>query len=222
MGGNRRWPNGAPCCGGPCTTTPLAVHVAHRVWVAAGRCGADEQGCVPAMAVTIVADAMMISSTGSTTTARNLAAGLPGPASRRCRVTGAGEQDPPGPAGPARRAAATTVAGAVRGGELLVPGQPGKDLNLEAMRGSDAFSAVSIPLRMRSWQAGKLISLLLSVQSSPSGPGSQGRAEYCVTSRPSQLSLPSQRKTCVDVRKHLALGRSDLVTALSTATAGEV
>jgi hypothetical protein len=29
-------------------------------------------------------------------------------------------------------------------------------------------------------------------------------------------------QTCVDVRKHLALGRSDLVTALSTATAGEV
>jgi hypothetical protein len=67
-----------PVLPGLCTATPLAAHVAHRVWVAAGRCGADEQGCVPAMAVTTVADAMMVSSTGSTTTARNPAAGRPG------------------------------------------------------------------------------------------------------------------------------------------------
>src|SRR5690349_13620276 len=67
-----------PVLWGPGTTTLLAVHVAHRVWAAAGRCGADEQGRVPAMAVTAVADAMMISSTGSTTAARNLAAGRPG------------------------------------------------------------------------------------------------------------------------------------------------
>ena len=64
-----------PVLWGPCTTIPLAAHVAHRVWTTAARRGAGAQGCVPAIALTTVADAMTISSTGSTTTARNRAAG---------------------------------------------------------------------------------------------------------------------------------------------------
>jgi hypothetical protein len=72
-----------------------------------------------------------------------------------------------------------------------------KIANLEARRGSHALSALSIPLRMRSWQAGKLISLLLFHPAFAWCPDGQARAECCVTSGPSQLSLPSQRKTCV-------------------------
>ena len=52
----------------------LAAHVAHRVSATAGRRDAGAQVCVRAMAAT-VADAIIISSTGSTTTLRNLAAG---------------------------------------------------------------------------------------------------------------------------------------------------
>jgi hypothetical protein len=72
-----------------------------------------------------------------------------------------------------------------------------KIANLEARRGSPALSAFSIALRTRSWQAGKLISLLLFCSALASGPGSQGRAGRCVTSGPYPLSLPSQRKTCM-------------------------
>ena len=73
-----------PVLWGPCTTTPLAAHVAHRVWVAAGRCGADEQGCVPAMAVASYSNLAFKTNRPSSIKAlsRNYAVGAPasGPA----------------------------------------------------------------------------------------------------------------------------------------------
>jgi hypothetical protein len=174
------------------------VHVAHRVSVAAGRRDAGAQLCVRAMAAATVADAIMSSSTGSTTTARNLAAGRIAAMPRdRDRDRGKKRKRHARPAlASTRRSHGCGMSCSVRGSSSSRVSRV-KIANLEAMRGSQVLSAFSILLRVRSWRAGKLISLLLSVLPSPGGRDSQGRAGYCVTSGPCQLSLPSQRKTCV-------------------------
>jgi hypothetical protein len=171
------------------------VHVAHRVSVAAGRRDAGAQLCVRAMAAATVADAIMSSSTGSTTTARNLAAGRIA-AMPRDRDRGKRKRHARPALASTRRSQGCGMSCSVRGSSSSRVSRV-KIANLEAMRGSHVLSAFSILLRVRSWRAGKLISLLLSVLPSPGGRDSQGRAGYCVTSGPCQLSPPSQRKTCV-------------------------
>jgi hypothetical protein len=147
----------------PCTTTVrLSAHVAHRVSVAGGRRGAVAQDCVPAMAVTTVADAIAMSRTGSTTAARNLAAGRPGARTAvlpRDRGRGKRKRNARPAFVSARRSQVCGMSCSVRGISSSLVSRA-NIANLEARRGSRALSAFSIPLRMRSWQAGKLIPLL--------------------------------------------------------------
>jgi len=131
------------------------------------------------------------------TTARNLVAGRPGAraaAMPRGRGRGKNQRNArPAPAS-TRRSQGCGMSCSVRGRSSPLARRV-KIANLEARRGSPALSVFSIALSMRSWQAGKLISLLLFCSARAQWPRSQGRAGRCVTSGPYPLSLPSQRKT---------------------------
>jgi hypothetical protein len=140
----------------------------------AGRRDAGAQECVPAMAVATVADAMTISNTGSTTAARNREAGRIA-ATPRAWGRGKRKRHARPVLASTRRSQGCGVSCSVRGKSSPRVSRL-KIANLEAKRGSPFLSASSILLRMRSWQAGKLISTLLSVEASPGGRDSQGRA----------------------------------------------
>jgi hypothetical protein len=151
------------------------------------------------MAVATVADAIAMSRTGSTTAARSLAAGRPGartPVLPRGRGRGKRKRNARPALVSMRRSQVCGTSCSVRGISSSLVSRV-NIANLEARRGSHALRAFSIPLRMRSWQAGKLIPLLLSVSAGPGGRDSQDRAGWCVTSGPHQHPLPSQRQTCV-------------------------
>jgi hypothetical protein len=120
----------------------LAAHVAHRVWVTAGRRGAGAQAWVAARALATVADAIMSSRTGRTATARNLVAGRPGAraaAMPRGRGRGKNKRN-------ARLALPSTRCGQGCGMSCSVRGRSSplasrvKIANLEARRGSPALS----------------------------------------------------------------------------------
>ncbi len=131
------------------------------------------------------ADASPISKTGTSITARNLAAGRP-----EARTTA-----PPPRRGRRGRTLARSSKrhGHGRGTSCSVRGSSSslvsrvKIANLEARRGSPLLSALSIPLRMRSWQAGKLISLLLSVRplvpAAAGAPGGRGLLRHRIPVR---------------------------------------
>jgi len=143
--------------------------------VAGGRRGAAAQVDVPAMAAATVADAIAISSTGSTATDRNLAAGRAGariPARPGGRARWKSRRHARPALASARRSQGCGTSCSVRGSSSPLASRV-KIANLEARRGSHALSAFSIPLRMRSWQAGKLILALLSVLAWPGGRDSQ-------------------------------------------------
>jgi hypothetical protein len=155
------------------------AHVAHRVWVMAGRRGADAQAWVPTIAVTIVADAIMISRTGRTTTARNLTAGRTAVLPRTLGL-GKSKRNAWPVLASTRRSQGCGTSCSVRGNSSPLVSWV-KIANLEARRGSPALSAFSIALRARSWQAGKLISLLLFRSALAQWPRQPGSSRHCVT-----------------------------------------
>jgi hypothetical protein len=118
----------------PRADAPLTAQVCHRAAVQPAGGRAATQVLAVEMVAASTADATMISKNGTSITSRSAATRF---SQGCCSIC-------------SRRGSSSSLVSRVN------------IANLEARRGSHVLSELSILLRMRSWQAGKLISLLLS------------------------------------------------------------